>query len=55
MKIVPNLGAIDGATVSSGVTYYTIRSALDAHTENAQRTIIVVNELTIEKGMKKGS
>ena len=58
VQTVPIFGSIAGASVSSGVTYYTLRSALDAHTEIAQRLINVVNELTVEeerrkKGMQK--
>ena len=53
VQTVPIFGSIAGASVSSGVTYYTLRSALDAHTEIAQRLIKVVNELTVEEGMQK--
>ena len=53
VKTVPILGSIAGASVSSGVTFYTLRTALNAHTEIAQKLINVVNELTVEEGMKK--
>merc|ERR1719494_293750 len=53
VKTVPILGSIAGATVSFGVTFYTLRTALNAHTEIAQKLINVVNELTVEEGMQK--
>ena len=53
VKTVPILGSIAGASVSSGVTFYTLRTALNAHTEIAQKLINVVNELTVEEGMQK--
>ena len=52
-KPVPFLGSIAGATISAGVTYKIIRVALDAHTEIAQKTLVVVNELTLKKDLKK--
>ena len=53
LKVVPIVGSLAGAAISSGVTYYVLNSALDAHTEIAQKTIVVVNELSIEKGMSQ--
>ena len=51
--IVPILGSVAGASFSSGRAYYTLRAALDAHKEIAQRTIDVVTELTLEKDKTK--
>ena len=48
-KPVPILGSIAGATISAVVTYNTISAALNAHTEIAQKTLVVVNELTTER------
>ena len=45
------LGSVAGATISATVTYNTIRAALKAHTEIAQKTIVVVNELTVKNGL----
>ena len=49
---IPILGSIAGASISFGVTFTTLRTALNAHAEIAQKAIIVVNELALERGMK---
>jgi len=49
---IPILGSIAGAGISYGVTFTTLRTALNAHAEIAQKVIIVVNQLAIERGMK---
>ena len=48
-KFAPILGSIVGASLSSGLTHYTLTTALDAHKELAMKTIDVVNQLSLEK------
>ena len=50
-KMIPILGSIAGAAISSSVTYYQLSTALNAYKEIALKTMKVVNALKMQRGM----